>query len=162
MGTIWKTILETGKSYEVSNQGEVRSYLKRNSTELYKEPSIVKQYDLNTHCKTYKRINLRKDAKSLARYVHRLVAQAFIPNPYNKPQVNHIDGDPFNNCLSNLEWVNNSENQRHWRGHKSGVENIYIYKNRVNYRVQVRHLNIDKCFTAFIKAKEFRDSIPNL
>ena len=58
-------------------------------------------------------IGLTKDGKSYYFQPHRLVAQAFLPNPENKPQINHIDGNPLNNHVSNLEWCTQSENIKH-------------------------------------------------
>jgi hypothetical protein len=61
----------------------------------------------------YVRVELWRDGKGKKYLLHRLLAEAFIPNPADKPCVNHIDGDKANNALSNLEWVTQSENQRH-------------------------------------------------
>ena len=61
-------------------------------------------------------------------FVHRLVAQTFIPNPDNKLQVNHKDGNKHNNCVDNLEWVTNQENRNH------AVENnLHIYGENCSY-----------------------------
>lgn len=54
-------------------------------------------------------VKLYKEGKSFQRYVARLVAEAFIPNPENKPEVHHIDGNPLNNDVSNLMWVTHEE-----------------------------------------------------
>lgn len=62
------------------------------------------------HDKGYLRVELYKGGKGKHFKVHRLVANAFIPNPLNKPQVNHIDGNNQNNSVTNLEWVTNGEN----------------------------------------------------
>jgi len=68
----------------------------------------------------YVRVELWQGGRGKKYLLHRLLAQAFIPNPENKPQVNHIDGDPQNNELNNLEWVTQSENQLH--AYRSGLQ----------------------------------------
>lgn len=66
--------------------------------------------------KGYLTVDLYKDGIASKRRINRLVAQEFIPNPDNKPEVNHIDGNKHNNNVSNLEWVTKKENCEHaWR-----------------------------------------------
>jgi hypothetical protein len=67
----------------------------------------------NTSDKGYKTILIRDNGRERTVFVHRLVALAFVPNPDNKPQVNHKDGNKANNRPDNLEWVTNAENMRH-------------------------------------------------
>lgn len=59
----------------------------------------------------YRKVTLRKNNKSYQKYVHRLLATTFIPNPNNYPQVDHIDGNRSNNVIDNLRWVDESTNQ---------------------------------------------------
>lgn len=61
----------------------------------------------------YLRVSVHKNGQRKRYFCHRLVAKAFIPNPLDKPEVNHKDGNPLNNNLSNLEWVTSSENKLH-------------------------------------------------
>lgn len=68
---------------------------------------------INSHKKPYIRIGLMKNGKRYFFLVHRLVAETFIPNPQNKPYVNHINEIKIDNRVSNLEWTTNKENIRH-------------------------------------------------
>lgn len=88
------------ESYQISNLGRVK-----NSKESILKPNITK--------KGYHRIQLVNGKKYRNFMVHRLVAEAFIKNPLNRPIVNHIDGIKTNNKISNLEWVTSSENLIH-------------------------------------------------
>jgi len=65
----------------------------------------------------YLQVGLCKDKKIKPAHIHRLVAEAFIPNPDNLPQVDHIDGDKLNNHVENLRWISQSENCRKSRPH---------------------------------------------
>lgn len=91
------------KDYKITKEGKVISLKHKKSVELKGE--IDKD--------GYKRVLIYIDGKRKKFFVHRLVAQTFIPNPENKPQVNHKDGNKLNNHVNNLEWVTNKENINH-------------------------------------------------
>lgn len=92
----WKDIKGYEGLYQVSNYGRVYS-VPRNGT----KGGIRTLTDMNG----YLRLPLKKHGKEFNAGVHRLVAEAFIPNPSNKPSVNHIDGNKHNNHVNNLEWA---------------------------------------------------------
>lgn len=92
--------------YKVSDNGDVYSLNKRGFSGLYK---LKKEVDI---C-GYHRVSLCKNGKHTHKRVNRLVAEAFIPNPENKPIVNHIDYNKENNSVTNLEWVTQRENVTH-------------------------------------------------
>lgn len=77
--------------------------------------NAVKRLKTHTQNSGYQQITFTIDRSRKKHLVHRLVATAFIPNPDNKPHVNHIDGDKANNAASNLEWCTVSENILHAR-----------------------------------------------
>lgn len=130
---MWKAIKETNGMIEVSNDGRIRSLLRGT-------PRILKtQID----SKGYHRVRVTIERKKFSFKIHREVAKAFIPNPNNLPQVNHIDGDKSNNSVSNLEWVSNRENARHaikiglWKSVIEGAkrENDKRKKRVIAYRI---------------------------
>ena len=101
MEEIWKDIKEYEGLYQVSNLGNIKS-LRRNKLIKYSKDN-----------KGYLRTSLAKNGINRTVKVHRIVAQAFINNDENKPQVNHKNGNKTDNNVENLEWVSNQENQNH-------------------------------------------------
>lgn len=118
----WKSIKDFEGFYEISNEGNVRSIDREVIHNTYKETAKPKkQFNkgreitkrINNQGKGYVYVMLWVHSNHYKRFVHRLVAEAFIPNLEGKPQVNHIDGNPRNNHISNLEWVTGAENRKH-------------------------------------------------
>lgn len=114
MQEIWKDITGYEGIYQVSNLGRVKSldHLRKNGKASYQKQKgrMLKQNNRpSTSHHNYKYVGLHRKGY----YVHRLVAQAFIPNPNNLPYVNHKDGNTVNNCVDNLEWVTAKQNTQH-------------------------------------------------
>lgn len=99
----WRPIPQTKGFIEVSDQGRVRSLLSGT-------PRILK---VQSDKKGYLRLRVTIEREKMCFKVHREVAKAFIPNINNLPQVNHKDGNKNNNCIDNLEWCTNRQNQLH-------------------------------------------------
>lgn len=111
---VWELIEGFGDKYYVSNFGNVKSdggtITLRNGSKVKRKIQLLKQVISNWG---YQRVTLQINGYRKHERVHRLVAKAFVSNPDNKEQVNHIDGNKLNNHYTNLEWVTNSENQDH-------------------------------------------------
>lgn len=106
---IWTDMVGFTERYQVSNLGNIRSIQTNHGK--YQEKPVIARIRSDT-CK-YLYAHLSVKNKPYNEAVHRAVAKAFIPNPDNKPMVNHIDGNKLNNNACNLEWVTCSENHRH-------------------------------------------------
>ena len=114
----WRDVSGFNGVVQVSNTGKVRS--------TGTKTCPPHEYVQTLSCWGYPRVHIHLGNVNKNMVVHRLVAKAFIPNPKNKKQVNHINGDKTDNRVENLEWCTASENCRHrerviWKGeHRSG------------------------------------------
>lgn len=101
-GEEWRDIKDYEGLYQVSNMGRVKLFFYKNTSRKKILKPVFNNYG-------YLHIKLCKDKKEKTVAIHILVAKTFIPNPENKPTVNHIDENKTNNTVSNLNWMNYKE-----------------------------------------------------
>lgn len=119
MNEVWKDIKGFENLYQVSNTGKVRTLIHNKIM----KPDVYNGYE---------RVTLYSPFRKRRSFVHRLVAEAFVPNPENKPIIDHIDTNPFNNNADNIKWCSQKENinnpislnKRHKPHSKEWNENI--------------------------------------
>ena len=114
--------------YEVSSTGSIFSYARKNKIELTGKI---------TDC-GYREILFTVDHRRVCKSAHRVVAEAFLPNPMNLREVNHKDGNKLNNRLENLEWCSSSENRIHSR-------DMGLQKYKINMEIadEIRKLRVE-------------------
>lgn len=142
---IWKDIKGYEGRYKISNQGAVKN----------KHDHILKPEYSN---KGYACVHLRKENKTKKYRVHRLVAETFIDNPDNLPEVNHIDENKVNNCVDNLEWCNRIQNMEAYNKNHPDSQNwnkqsVYCFDLNKHFESASEaavHLGI--CRTSIVKA----------
>lgn len=128
MKEVWKPIKGLEGVYKISNKGNVLSFQKA-------KPYKMKN---NLNAKYY-RVLLSSNGYFLIK-IHRLVAEAFIPNPLNKPCVNHINGIKTDNRVENLEWCTASENQLH--AYRTGLCKAPFGQNHSNAKLNEKQVRL--------------------
>ena len=119
----------SGGKYRVSNKGHVH----RNHRDVWCETGLAKNSG------SYRNFGGSKNGTQWNKPVHRIVAELFIPNPDNLPEVDHRDGDRLNNCVDNLRWATRRQNAENRRGrgcHKKGSR----WVSRIGVRGKMIHL----------------------
>lgn len=151
MKEIWKDIKDYEGLYQVSNLGRVKSlnHIRKNgkNSKYMQKGKVLHKW---ISCCGYYQVVLSKNGKVKRLTIHRIVAQVFIPNTLNKPQVNHKDGNKLNNCVDNLEWCTRSENQLHaW---KNGLQ---VFTDNQLKSVTKNGIPVAKPVNQYDKSKNF-------
>lgn len=154
---IWKAIPGYEDLYEASNRGRIRTKPNKVTYRVINgitqkrvwKSRVLKEKNPNSRTgRGDKRFDLWKDGEPKTFLGHRLVALTFIPNPGNKPCINHIDGNFRNNKVENLEWVTYSENMNH--SFKAGLH-------KTNIKITLKHIEKgnSQSFVSMSKASQF-------
>lgn len=154
---IWKPINNYSEYYEISSDGRVKSkdriIFDKNGIRI----RLNKSKEIKPRIGTYKMVGLNKNRIQSHFLIHRLVALHFIPNPYNKPQVNHIDGDKLNNKIQNLEWVTIKENIQH--AYDIGLNKPTWLGKKLSKETREKMSNSKKGKEAYNKGKRQKEQI---
>lgn len=151
----WKDIKDYKGLYQISNLGKIKKLEKR-LISYYKDGRIYKGYKKEKILKNrlynngYYGVVLSKNNKQKNIFIHRILAIYFIPNPENKLEVNHKDGNKQNNDINNLEWVTKSENQKH--AFKIGLKKVSIKNNYMLAQKPVYCKELNKTFKSISEA----------
>lgn len=145
MQEIWKDIEGYEGCYQVSNLGRLKSLertVKGNNGGVYVKKEKILTPTINSS--GYYHTILRKDGRNVHVYIHRLVAQTFIPNPDNLQQINHISEDKTNNRVDNLEWCSAKYNTNYGTANERRRETLKQnpYFKNLNLRNAVSHKKI--------------------
>ena len=151
---IWKSVKGYEGLYEVSNKGRIRSLdqVQHRSNgfvmcEFLVKGRILKPFKTGNKNKgQYLTVNLHKQNTDCQKKVHRLVAEAFIPNPNNYPQVDHVDGNKLNNDVNNLDWVTNEENMK-----RSWNIGLRTYYGENNHKAKLTKEQVTEIRNTYIK-----------
>lgn len=172
----WKPVRGYEGLYEVSSEGRVKSCERAVNTfrgSRTKKERILSTNQTNGHGYLY--VTLSNSGTRKNKYVHRLVAESFLPNPENLPCVNHKDHDTKNNSVENLEWVSQRENvlysvqrmrkeRSKFKRSTTGEKYVYErkYKTYTIYRVCITRAGyetVDKSFKTIEEAIEYRNKV---
>ncbi len=157
----WKAVKDFEGVYEVSNLGRVKRIalgLGTNAKDGILKPGLSK--------KGYPRVYLSKHSKKYTKPLHILVAQAFIPNPHNLPQVNHKDGNKLNASVENLEWTTQKGNMLH--SAKLGLHGDGVYYDKgmerwvARYYLESKRINLGTFTTKEEALKVRQDAVNTL
>lgn len=118
---IWKPICDYENHYEISESGIIRSIERKVPFRTWTKTIKSKIIKSRINNRGYMEVRLSKNGVTFTKLVHVLTATAFIPNPENKPEVNHLDGNKLNIHYSNFEWTTHRENVLH--AYKTGLIN---------------------------------------